>query len=89
MNLDAEDLELELIVPDGIFPLWSPDGGRFTFTAFRDENMELFVSDRNGKNLRNLTQPESTTALERGLRMGTGSRSRATVPAISTSGSSM
>ena len=58
MNLDAEDLELELIVPDGIFPLWSPDGERFIFTAFRDENMELFVSDRNGKNLRNLTQHE-------------------------------
>ena len=58
MKLGAEDPELELIVPDGIFPLWSPDGGHFIFTAFRNENMELFVADRNGQNLRNLIQHE-------------------------------
>ena len=58
MKLGAEDPELELIVPDGIFPLWSPNGGHFIITTFRNGNMELFVADRNGQNLRNLTQHE-------------------------------
>lgn len=45
----------ELMVPDGIFPAWSPDGQHFAFTTYRTGDMELFLADQTGKNFRNLT----------------------------------
>ena len=57
------DPELRLIVTDGILPAWSPDGHLLAFTTFhRDGNMELYIVDRDGGNLRNLTRHEGYDA---------------------------
>ncbi|GIW95000.1 MAG: hypothetical protein KatS3mg110_3041 [Pirellulaceae bacterium] len=37
------------------YPSWSPDGKRLVFTSTRDGNPELYVIDREGKNLKRLT----------------------------------
>ena len=39
-------------------PVWSPDGGRIVFHSDRDGDDEIYVSDPNGRNLRQLTQNE-------------------------------
>ena len=44
------------IVPDGIQPAWSPDGQILAFTTYRDSNLEVYTTDRDGRQLRNLTR---------------------------------
>jgi len=36
-------------------PAWSPDGNRIVFSSDRNGNMELYVMDKNGENVRKLT----------------------------------
>ena len=36
-------------------PAWSPDGTRFAFTSSRDGNPELYVANRDGSNVRRIT----------------------------------
>ena len=36
-------------------PAWSPDGTKLAFSSHRDGDSEIFVMDRNGSNLRKLT----------------------------------
>ena len=67
------------MVTDGILPAWSPDGRHLAFTSFRDGNLDLFVADRDGGNLRNLIRHEgSGTRAERGPRTATVSVSSPT-----------
>lgn len=37
------------------FPAWSPDGSRLAFASDRDGDQEIFVIDRDGSNLRQIT----------------------------------
>ena len=39
----------------GLFPAWSPDGGRIAFTSTRHGNAEIYVMNTNGSNLKRLT----------------------------------
>ena len=50
------------IVQNGIQPSWSPDGQRLCFVSNRDGNLELFLVDSDGGNLRNLTRHEGYDA---------------------------
>ena len=50
------------IVGNGIQPAWSPDGRLLAFTTFRDGNLEVYVADSDGGNLRNLTRHEGHDA---------------------------
>ena len=50
------------IVSDGILPAWSPDGQHLVFTTYRDSNLELYITDEEGRNLRNLTRHEGLDA---------------------------
>ena len=36
-------------------PTWSPDGKRIAFTSARDGNLEIYVIDADGSNLRRIT----------------------------------
>ena len=56
MKLETEKPEWRRIVSDGILPFWSPDGRHLAFTSFREGNLDVFVADRDGGNLRNLTR---------------------------------
>ena len=38
-------------------PAWSPDGTRIAFTSNRDGNPELYVTNRDGSNLRRDHEP--------------------------------
>ena len=62
MKLDGEEPALERIVEDAIQPAFSPDGQRLVFTTHRDGNLELYVMDVDGRNLRNLTRHEGYDA---------------------------
>ena len=50
------------VVENGIQPAWSPDGRFLAFTTFRDGNLEVYLADRDGGNLRNLTRHEGHDA---------------------------
>jgi TolB protein len=44
-------------------PAWSPDARRIAFTGYRsDDNYDVYVMDRNGKNLRRLTKTSAFDA---------------------------
>ena len=62
MELEGGKPAIRLIVPDGIQPAWSPDGRLIAFTTFRDGNLEVYLADRDGGNLRNLTRHEGHDA---------------------------
>ena len=62
MKLDGEEPALHPIVEDAIQPAFSPDGQRLLFTTHRDGNLELYVMDVDGRNLRNLTRKEGYDA---------------------------
>lgn len=36
-------------------PSWSPDGSQIAFESFRDENLEIYISNVDGSNQRRLT----------------------------------
>src|SRR5690606_19925284 len=48
------------VPPDAIlgFPIWSPDGSRFAFTATVDNGIELWVGDTAEGRVRRLVGPE-------------------------------
>ena len=62
MKLSAGEPELRLIVTDGVLPFWSPDGRHLSFSSFREGNLDVFVADRDGGNLRNLTRHDGYDA---------------------------
>ena len=62
MKLGADELAMERIVEDAIQPAISPEGERLAFTTHRDGNLELYVMDVGGRNLRNLTRHEGHDA---------------------------
>jgi len=37
-------------------PVWSPDGSKITFDAFLNEDIDIFIIDADGKNLRQITR---------------------------------
>jgi TolB protein len=58
--MDMQSGEVRHIAPElaGIYPIWSPDGGRLAFTATGqapDTNQEIYVIDRDGSNPVNVT----------------------------------
>ena len=62
LKLGGGEPAIRLIVPDGIQPAWSPDGRLIAFTTFRDGNLEVYLADSDGGNLRNLTRNEGYDA---------------------------
>ncbi len=52
MKLGAGDAAIEPILADAIQPALSPDGQHLAFTTHRDGNLELYVADHHGRNLR-------------------------------------
>ena len=56
MKLSAGEPETRRIVEDGILPAFSPDGQRLAFITHRDGNLELYIADSDGRNLRNLSR---------------------------------
>ena len=62
MKLGGGEAALRRIVENGIQPAFSPDGRLLAFTTFRDGNLEVYVADRDGGNLRNLTRHEGHDA---------------------------
>ena len=62
MKLDGGEPVPRRIVENGIQPAWSPDGRLLAFTTFRDGNLEVYVADTDGRNLRNLTRHEGNDA---------------------------
>lgn len=89
MRLSAEEPAIRLIVADGIQPAWSPDGQLLVFTTNRDGNLELYLADVDGRNLRNLTRHEGFDARPAWFPDGRRIASRATVSALSRSAASM
>ena len=61
-ELGAGEPKIRLVVSDAIQPAWGPDGKRVAFTTFRDGNLEVYVADTDGRNLRNLTRHEGNDA---------------------------
>jgi Tol biopolymer transport system component len=41
----------------GMYPAWSPDGNKITFTWYAGQKMAVFVADRSGANVKQLTTP--------------------------------
>ncbi len=37
------------------WPTWAPDGARFAFTSTRHDNQEIYIADRDGKNVERVT----------------------------------
>ena len=56
MKLSAGEPETRRIVEDGILPAFSPDGKHLAFITNRDGNLELYIADSDGGNLRNLSR---------------------------------
>ena len=50
-----EELTRNPPAANNMLPAWSPDGTRLCFTSTRDGNAELYVVNRDGTNLRRLT----------------------------------
>lgn len=49
----------ELLVKDGIFPAWAPDGNRLGFATNRDGNLEIYLANFMAATLTNLTNHEN------------------------------
>ena len=62
MKPGAGEAAIRRILGNGIQPAWSPDGRLLAFTTFRDGNLEVYVADSDGGNLRNLTRHEGHDA---------------------------
>ena len=58
MKLGTGEPLIRRIVENGIQPAWSPDGRLLAFTTFRDGNLEVYLVDGDGRNLRNLSRHE-------------------------------
>ena len=41
-------------------PAWSPDGKKIAFTIWRDENIEIYVMDADGRTPTNLTNNDAS-----------------------------
>ena len=70
------------IVQNGIRPSWSPYGQRLCFVSNRDGNLELFLVDIDGGNLRNLTGTKGTAPVCPGRRTAAASPLSATASEI-------
>ena len=57
MNADGTDIK-DVTKNEAIdmSPSWSPDGKRIAFTSDRDGNMEIYIMDRDGQNVRRITE---------------------------------
>ena len=62
MKPGGGEAAIRRIVENGIQPAWSPDGRFLAFTTFRDGNLEVYLADSDGGNLRNLTRNEGYDA---------------------------
>ena len=62
MKLGGGETSISRIVENGIQPAFSPDGRLLAFTTFRDGNLEVYVADSDGGNLRNPTRHEGHDA---------------------------
>ncbi len=54
MKADGSE-QTRLTNKHGLFPAWSPDGGRIAFTSTRHGNAEVYVMKTDGSNLKRLT----------------------------------
>ena len=52
---DKKVRQLTSMEGDEMFPHWSPDGQRIAFTANKAGNLDLYVTDAEGKSVRQLT----------------------------------
>lgn len=63
-NADGSDIQAVPNTTGGEYPDWSPDGSRIAFSVWMDGAADIFVSNRDGSNLRNLTENFSANALD-------------------------
>ncbi len=80
----GDELTKGNVVGQNMLPVWSPDGTRLAFASTRDGNFEIYVMNRDGSNLRRLTNnpaadttptwsPSGTQIAFTSDRLGTGS----------------
>ena len=74
MKADGSE-QTRLTNKHGLFPAWSPDGGRIAFTSTRHGNAEVYVMKTDGSNLKRLTSPPGSIVPLHGPRTGVGSHS--------------
>ena len=62
MQLSGEEPLLGRIAENALQPAWSPDGRFLAFTTYRDGNLEVYLADGDGRNLRNLSRHDGHDA---------------------------